>query len=219
MGWEEKKELENIQLDYVRWVLGLDFCTLRYIIYKEIELEKMKIRWGLRAWNFEEKVRDSEESRITKICWMEKQKDLGKGRRERTEFLNNLGYSEELIGMWEMQGRNIEEEIVKRGIDIEKQSRRSKIEEAKCNSKFKDFVREGIPRYLTNEKLGKYRGTIARIRCGNVKRKNKYWLKEEDRKCSLCNQGWGSIEHLLKECRVEDRLARSFTRKVGEGIQ
>ena len=33
--WEEKKELEKIKADYLRWVLKLDFCTPRYLIYQE----------------------------------------------------------------------------------------------------------------------------------------------------------------------------------------
>ncbi|XP_058810337.1 uncharacterized protein LOC131675385 [Phymastichus coffea] len=54
-GWEERKELENILLTYWRWVLGLDFCTARYLIYREIDIEKMKGRWGIRALEFEKK--------------------------------------------------------------------------------------------------------------------------------------------------------------------
>lgn len=31
-GWGERKELEKIMLDYVRWIFKIDFCTPRYII-------------------------------------------------------------------------------------------------------------------------------------------------------------------------------------------
>ena len=34
-GWREQNELEKIQYDYFRWVLKMDFCTPRYLIYKE----------------------------------------------------------------------------------------------------------------------------------------------------------------------------------------
>lgn len=34
-GWEERKELEKVMLDYVRWVFKLDFCTPRYVITRE----------------------------------------------------------------------------------------------------------------------------------------------------------------------------------------
>lgn len=42
-GWEERKELEKIMLDYVRWVFKLDFLTPSYVIRRELGLEKLKI--------------------------------------------------------------------------------------------------------------------------------------------------------------------------------
>lgn len=40
-GWEEKKELEKIMLDYTRWLFNLDFCTPRYIILRELCMSKL----------------------------------------------------------------------------------------------------------------------------------------------------------------------------------
>jgi len=59
MGLEGKKELEKIMLDYVRWTFRPDFCTSRYLILKELGLEKLKIRLelGIRVLRFEEKVK------------------------------------------------------------------------------------------------------------------------------------------------------------------
>lgn len=51
-GWKEKKELEKIMLDYVRWFFNLDFCTLTYVMSRELELHKLRIKWGTRARNF-----------------------------------------------------------------------------------------------------------------------------------------------------------------------
>lgn len=47
--WGEKKKLEKTMLDYIRWISRLDFCTPRYIILKQLDLEKLKIRWRIRA--------------------------------------------------------------------------------------------------------------------------------------------------------------------------
>lgn len=44
--WEEKEELENVMLDYVRWLFRLEFCTSIYIITKELRMNKLKVRWG-----------------------------------------------------------------------------------------------------------------------------------------------------------------------------
>jgi len=42
-GWEERVELERIMIDYIRWIFRLDFCTPRYIMNRELGLEKLKI--------------------------------------------------------------------------------------------------------------------------------------------------------------------------------
>lgn len=59
-------------LDYVRWVFKLDCHTLRYLILRELELEKLKIIWGLKAIKFEERIRDKEKRDLLKVCWREK---------------------------------------------------------------------------------------------------------------------------------------------------
>lgn len=43
-GWKERKELEKVMLEYVRWLFRLDFCTSRYIITRELGLDRLKIR-------------------------------------------------------------------------------------------------------------------------------------------------------------------------------
>lgn len=55
-GWKERKELEKVQVDYFRWVMKLEFCTPRYIIYREACVNKMKKEWARRAVKFEEKI-------------------------------------------------------------------------------------------------------------------------------------------------------------------
>lgn len=68
-GWEEKKELERVMLDYVRCMFGLEFCTPRYtisIMSRELSLEKLKIRWRIRAGRFEEKIKKMENSKWVK---------------------------------------------------------------------------------------------------------------------------------------------------------
>lgn len=59
MGRE--KNLEKIQIDYARWLLNLDFYTPRYIITRELGIDKLRIRWSLRAWKFEEKIKEMED--------------------------------------------------------------------------------------------------------------------------------------------------------------
>lgn len=48
-GWEERRKLEKIKLDYIRWMFRIDFCTPRYIIYRDLGVEKLQIDWGIRT--------------------------------------------------------------------------------------------------------------------------------------------------------------------------
>lgn len=67
-GWEEKKDLERVLMDYVRWVFKIDFCTSRYVITRELGLEKLMIRWGARARRFEERSRLRKPDDWVRIC-------------------------------------------------------------------------------------------------------------------------------------------------------
>jgi len=46
-GWVEKGKLEKIMLDYIRWIFKLDFYTPRYVIMRELVMDKFKVG-GLR---------------------------------------------------------------------------------------------------------------------------------------------------------------------------
>jgi len=85
-GWKEREELEKIMLDYVRWLFKLDFCTPRYIIYRKIGMEKLRIGWSIRAKRYEDRSK-AWGGRIIRECWKEKEErgwiDLyGKEREE-----------------------------------------------------------------------------------------------------------------------------------------
>jgi len=71
-GWEEKVELERIMNDYIRWLFGLEFCTPRYLISRELGMVKLSVGWGIRAMRFEERVRKGIAGGIARECWEEK---------------------------------------------------------------------------------------------------------------------------------------------------
>lgn len=45
-GWKEAEKLEKLQVKYIKWILGLDFNTLTYIVLEEIKTEKIRIEAG-----------------------------------------------------------------------------------------------------------------------------------------------------------------------------
>lgn len=50
-------------MDYVRWIFRLEFCTPRYLITREIGLDKLKIEWSLKARRYEMKIKKIENDR------------------------------------------------------------------------------------------------------------------------------------------------------------
>lgn len=93
-GWQERKELEKIMLDYVRWIFKIDFCTPGCIIMRELGIIKLRVGWGLRARRYEEKIKNMEESRWVKMCSKEKQREGWKDLYglERERFFNRNGW-------------------------------------------------------------------------------------------------------------------------------
>jgi len=56
-GGMEKEELEKIMMDYVRWIFRLDYCVPRYVITRELGMDKLKIGRGIRVKRFEERIK------------------------------------------------------------------------------------------------------------------------------------------------------------------
>lgn len=201
-GWEEQKVLEKVGMDYVRWILGLDFCTPRYIIQRETGYNSLKIRWGLRAMKFEKKIKDMEETRIIKKCWREKQEKEKEDSlcRIKEVFLNKIGLSTQAVKELEERGRDYMAEIEKRQLDIQKQVMEGKIRDSRYNRRYSSLKVYGIPKYLRTIGQGIDIKTVARLRCGNLEKENKYWEGEERRKCGLCMKNKSTLEHTLVEC-------------------
>lgn len=65
-GWEEREKLEVLQARYIRWTLGLERCTLKYIILEETKVKRISIDAGCRALKYQEKIRNSTENQILK---------------------------------------------------------------------------------------------------------------------------------------------------------
>lgn len=58
-------------LDYVRCIFRLDFCIPRYVIEKELRMNKLRIGWGIRAMRYEEKLIGNREESLIKKYWKE----------------------------------------------------------------------------------------------------------------------------------------------------
>lgn len=79
------------------------------------------------AWKYEEKISNQNEEKITRQCWEERQENR-LGKTEKIKFLNNLGFSEEILNIWRNRGwemKEIEDELLRRGRDIGRQIRQT----------------------------------------------------------------------------------------------
>jgi hypothetical protein len=82
------------------------------------------------------------------------------------------------------KGRGMNVELSESDKDIDKQERRERIKESRYNRKYERCMTEEILEYLgrENAKEGKM---IARFRCGNAERENRYLVEEEERRCRI----------------------------------
>ena len=218
-GWKERKELEKIQMDYYRWILRLDFNTPRHIMYEEIKVDKMKIGWGSRAVKYEEKIRTLDDSRLTKMCWKEVTTDAVQSQslytKERKEFYNSLGLSEAEVENMRAAEKEIYEETEAREKDIARQINLGKIRESKYNEEYRKLVVDKVPVYLRKHRRGIEIDIIAKIRCGNLERANRYWLKEEDRSCRICKKERETFEHIILECEDAKTMMDTLSKEGG----
>jgi hypothetical protein len=48
---------------------------------------------------------------------------------------------------------------------------------------------------------------MARFRCGNEERENRYWMEEQERMCRMCREERETIEHMWRGCgKMRDRM-------------
>jgi hypothetical protein len=69
LGWKEQEEVERVQEKYLRWVLGVDRLTPRYIVREECKRSKLRVKEGMNfATKFEERMGGREECRVLTKC-------------------------------------------------------------------------------------------------------------------------------------------------------
>ncbi|EZA51143.1 hypothetical protein X777_10435, partial [Ooceraea biroi] len=171
-----------------------------HIITRELGIEKLKVRWGIRAKRFEEKIRKREDKDWIKMYWMEKKRKgwADQFGRERERYYNRNGW-----------GILANELSCSEGSSLEKDLEEEKIREAKYNKIYKEIRWAGVsPRYLRQENIvrkgfGAGIRALVRVRCGNMEEYNKYWVERGGKEMS--DVEWMKI---LWNIFVEARLKR-----------
>lgn len=196
--------MEAIQIKYLRWTLGLDSCTPKYIVLRETDRAKFKVTSLERLMKFIDRAKLSERKLVKEaVAQDERMGENGKlvmifrEVSESTESASRLREEGKLIG-----------EILRRARQIQDQSDYNRIQGAKYNKRYKDICPIGRPAYLRNiDSKGSHK-IIARLRCGNEEKINRYWLGEESKKCKICEKERETLEHLLEYSKAKDSEGR-----------
>jgi len=77
--WKEKEGLEKLEERYLRWLMGVEGRTPWYLVREELQREKLCLRVGKRAWEYERRLKKRKRSEIAK-CWEEMKEKGKKGR-------------------------------------------------------------------------------------------------------------------------------------------
>lgn len=153
----------------------------------------------------------------------EKGKEDGWGE-ERKRYMWRCGMGTEEVERIRAAGDTIENKVTERDREVQIQERMERIWKSRSVPRYKELRVVGIPRYTKGKrrKKGKEVKIMARLRCGNEERGNKFWLKEEKRVCRMCRVEEETLEHLVGRCReMEDveGCLEDILGEEGKGIQ
>jgi len=68
MGLGRKRRNRKIMLNYIRWIFKLDFCIPRYVIMRELVMDKLKVGWSLRTRKYEKKIKSGNIDNLVREC-------------------------------------------------------------------------------------------------------------------------------------------------------
>jgi hypothetical protein len=106
-----------------------------------------------------------------------KEKNTEKNER-RKYYYQRSGYGSEEVERLRTKERWMNVELSERNKDTDKQERRERINESRYNRQYEKCMTEEIPGYLGGERA-RERKMMAKFRCGNEERENRYWTKGE----------------------------------------
>ena len=203
-GFDEYEEIEKIKKKYIKWVFELDRNTPDYVLRRELKENSLFIDTVERALKYEEKIIvEKNESLMMEIL---RRKELKIGQQNQMEKTR-----EKIIG----KNKNIEDRREKVITELKKEEKDKDMESIKKSTYlyelkeilWNEWEKYDIPLYLKEKKDIRI---IARFRLGSENRASKYWKKDEEKICRICNGGEETIKHVIEIC--------NFT-NVGKSVQ
>jgi hypothetical protein len=111
-------------------------------------------------------------------------------KRDREKYYRRKRFINEEVERMRAEEKWMSAELSER----DKQERNERIRECRYNRKYERCMTEDVSEYLGRE------NAKERFRCGNEKRKNRYWTEEEERRCRMCREDRETIEYMWSEC-------------------
>ena len=111
---------------------------------EETKRDKIRIRAGQRAMQYEERIRTATRINILKECLKGKEKEATKTRntRERRDYLMKNGYSQAGIDQLRERNVNVVKTLKEKDKEVQKQTQYNKIREGQCNERYKHIKTE-----------------------------------------------------------------------------
>lgn len=128
-GWREREEMERLEERFLRWILGIEWNTLGYMVREELQRFRLGGRGGRRAWGYEKRLEEGRGSELARMCLAEMKERFGSRRaltgweEERREFFEGRGMRIEEVErrregdedwFWEMERRERKRQTVER---------------------------------------------------------------------------------------------------------
>jgi hypothetical protein len=127
-------------------------------VREECKRNRLSVKAGKSEAKLEDKMDGREQCRILTECWRENKKNTEK---KRENYYQRNGYASEEVKRLRAKGRWIE--LSERDKDTDKQERRERIKESRCNREYEMCMTEEIPKYLRERESTRYRKMIARM--------------------------------------------------------
>ena len=224
-GWKCREKVEGLHERYMKWVLGVDYCTPGYMVREELQRGMMKGGAGMRAWGYERKLEEGKGGELARECWEEMKRRMRRGKvlegweEEREQYYKDKGWTVEEVERLRDKGELRGEELVERERRTQEEERWRKIGEGKYNKWYGRVKGVGVPGYL-KKGWGEDRWRrIARFRLGNEMRGGRYWEEEEKRSCRVCGQGeetWGHVWEVCTGWGVERGWQNAMVEVLGD---
>ncbi|KZC10595.1 hypothetical protein WN55_00347 [Dufourea novaeangliae] len=169
-GYKKRKEVEKVQIRYLKRTLRINIRSPEYIVLEETKREKIGIRTGIRTWRFEEGVREGDGRKLVKECLKEKEsvRIQTKSSEERQEYRNKNGIGIRGAQLRRERGVEIIEELRMRDFQVQQQVQYNKVQKSKFNQRYTYISTMQLPEYLKVEGKPTDQKLIPPVRCGSL---------------------------------------------------